>query len=301
MPLKRLVPYVLLPLLAFLMIACRPGPPKGVLSAGDMQDVLYDMHLAEALAQQKPVDSVAFYTRLYRDAVLSKYDLTEADFDRSLEWYMRHTSEMGKIYKQLAERLGTSESDMASTTGGQATGPSLSGDTLSIWRGASSALLSSQASNHFSFEQRADTALHAGDMVEWRFNASWFYSDGDRTAIAYLIVRYEGDSIATTQQFVSSQGSNVITIRLANRKVQLLEGFVYQRSPWSVRPRLLSLTAMQLLRIRPHAPLPQEVQQQLPSGAGTVPVTDSVKRPERIRQRDSAATIQPGHKITPVR
>lgn len=46
-------------------MSCKPAPPDGVLGAGKMEDVLYDYHMAQAMAQQMPGDSIAYYTRLY--------------------------------------------------------------------------------------------------------------------------------------------------------------------------------------------------------------------------------------------
>lgn len=77
-------------------MSCKPGPPDGVLGAGKMEDVLYDYHMAQAMAQQMPGDSIAYYTRLYQEAVFMKYGITQSDFDKSMIWYERHADKLGK-------------------------------------------------------------------------------------------------------------------------------------------------------------------------------------------------------------
>ena len=97
---------IILCLSALLLSACSVRPPKGVLSQSKMEDVLYDYHLAQSLAQQTSTDSLAHYTMRYRQAVYEKYGIDEATFQRSMEWYARHTDKLSKIYDRLAERYG---------------------------------------------------------------------------------------------------------------------------------------------------------------------------------------------------
>ena len=68
---------VILCLSALLLSACSVRPPKGVLSQSKMEDVLYDYHLAQSLAQQTSTDSLAHYTLRYRQAVYEKYGIDE--------------------------------------------------------------------------------------------------------------------------------------------------------------------------------------------------------------------------------
>lgn len=48
----RLRSIILLFISAFCLMSCKPGTPDGVLGAGKMEDVLYDYHMAQAMAQQ---------------------------------------------------------------------------------------------------------------------------------------------------------------------------------------------------------------------------------------------------------
>lgn len=294
---NRLAGLLPLCLSLLLLCSCRPGAPKGVMSDGKMEAVLLDMHTAQSLAQLKPADSVSYYSRLYRDAVLAKYELKESDFDRSLEWYSRHTDRLSKIYKRLSDRLGSGGGSATATPGDRAGGfTAMSGDTANVWRGAPYVLLSSQAANRFVFDQPADTAFKAGDVLQWRFDMDWYYSEGERSAVAVLAVEYEGDSIATVVQPLSMQGGVLLSLSLAQQRgVKRVRGFVYQRGAWSERPRLLALSNMRLLRVRMRQPASVT-----PPSAGSRP--DSAGRNVNTSVplvRDSAMELRNGNRRRP--
>ncbi len=64
-----------------------------------------------------------------------------------------------------------------------------------------------------------------------------------------LIVVYEGDSIVTRQQSLYRNNSERITLKIANRPVKEIKGFIYQSTTWSAKSRLLSLADVSLLCI----------------------------------------------------
>lgn len=84
--------------------SCKPSLPKDVLSKGKMTDILFDYHIALAMAQSENGGSEK-NSLAYREAVLKKHDVTSADFDSSMVYYMRHTELLHDVYKDLAERL----------------------------------------------------------------------------------------------------------------------------------------------------------------------------------------------------
>lgn len=248
------LPFLVLP-------SCKPGTPDDVLPAGEMEDVLYDYHVAQALAQQATSDSMDYYVRLYQQAVFDKHGLDAAAFDRSMVWYERHTEQLNDIYTHLAERLGdasASRGDAGQVAGGML---SASGDTLNIWKGSPTILLHSKGVNHYVHSERADTAIHAGDRLQWSFFVNWYYHEGEREATACMTVHYAGDSIATVYQRLSLSGERTLTLRVGDRKVERVECFVYQNAPWSERPRLLTLSGVSLYRMRTHEPKQPKAEQ----------------------------------------
>lgn len=253
------------------------------LSESKMEDVLYDLHMAQGLALQSPYDSIDYYARLYRQEVFAKHDITEADFDSSMVWYGAHIDRLGKIYDALADRFGGSENDgaMLSDAG------SFSGDTLNLWHGPTSFVLSSQGRNHFSYEQPADTAIRKDDRLVWTFNADWYYPDGPHQAYALMTITYVGDSVDTQVQPIFSQGEQSVGISVSGTKIKSIKCTLYQAAEWSERPRLLVGTRMKLLRVR-SLPAPAAT----PTDRGNQPQGDSLDTKPRVidarlRIRDS--------------
>ncbi len=234
---------LLLIVLLFLS-SCASDRPSKVLSSGAMEDVLYDMHMAQALAQQETTDSFAYNVRFDEEAVLQKHGIDAQTFDRSLQWYERHTDDLVKIYDKLSKRFGDSGSSSVAVGG-------LKGDTLNIWKGAQSLLLCSQSSTHYSYEQKADTSLHAGDVLEWRFLTDWHYHEGERSATAIIVLHYDNDSTEVYSNMIYSSGVQIVSARIGDCKLKDVEVVLYQSVVWSERPKILSVSGIQLLRVRP--------------------------------------------------
>lgn len=232
--------------LAFILCSCKPGVPTDVLGVTEMENVLYDVHMAQTLASQSSVDSVDYYRRLYMQAVYDKYHIDADDFYSSLSWYERHTDRLVDIYDRLSKRYGEGsaygEYPMTSASN--------SGDSLDVWRGAPFVLLNSNGETHFVSLLKADTLLAADDELVWQFSVDWHYHEGSREGVALLVVHYQGDSIAVAQSALYSSGPNSIRTRIGNRQVESVECMLYQDSPQSSRPRLLVMAAPHLWRIR---------------------------------------------------
>ncbi len=91
--------------LTFTMVfaGCRP---RGVLSSRQMQNVLYDLHRADAILRISNLEvghdeAVA----KYYEVVLEKRGVTQAQFDSSLVWYTDHPSRFDKIYPKIQKRV----------------------------------------------------------------------------------------------------------------------------------------------------------------------------------------------------
>lgn len=202
---------------AWLWVGCKPSVPSEFISEDDMEDILYDYHLADAMAQLDN-DSYATSLTTYRTAVLEKHGVSQAQFDTSMVYYMRHTERLHAIYKRISERLedrarhlGSSEGSLASITGSTA-----SGDTADIWKGdLSLALIPSHPFNSYSFAYKADSAFRKGDTFILTFHSDFIFQDGVREGIAVLAVVYKNDSVGTQMQRMSS--SSQIQVRVDDR------------------------------------------------------------------------------------
>lgn len=94
-------------LLLLLMLACnsRPTPPFGVLSERKMQDLLYDMHLSEAMVDNFSSQEIPYSERQrFYDQVFEKHGVSRAKYDSSLVWYGAHLDIYTDIYTQVIAR-----------------------------------------------------------------------------------------------------------------------------------------------------------------------------------------------------
>jgi hypothetical protein len=63
-------------------VGCKPTVPSKYFSPGELEDLLYDYHLADAMAHRLP--RLCREPCAYREAVMKKYDVTQAEFDSSI-------------------------------------------------------------------------------------------------------------------------------------------------------------------------------------------------------------------------
>lgn len=85
--------------------SCKPSVPGEYLSEKEMENVLYDFHIAEAMANDNSRQDGDAAMITYREAVFKKHGITAAEFDSSMVYYMRHTKLLHDIYVKLGDRL----------------------------------------------------------------------------------------------------------------------------------------------------------------------------------------------------
>lgn len=194
-----------------ILIGCKPSVPDGVLSPKEMEDVLYDYHLADAMAQDEDTDQ-GYKERMYRAGVLKKHDVTQAVFDSSMVYYLRHTEELQKIYERLSDRLNDEIVALGGST--RSMGDfTMNGDTANIWNGARTMVLDPhEPFNLYNFEIPVDSSFHKGDRLMLNFESEFIYQDGMRDGVAVLAVKFGNDSIATQSIHMSSPINYRLTI-----------------------------------------------------------------------------------------
>lgn len=236
--------------LFFLLCACKADVPDEIIGEEEMEDILYDYHIAQSLAKNQP-DSIGYKMRDYIQAVWYKYGITEVEFDKSLEWYTRHSDRLYKIYQRIDERYAfvTSSSGerMKSNYAGMKTGK----DTVNVWNGNETYLLLSSGENRMTFEWIPDTSFHKGDCLLLHFNTKWFYREGAKIAVAQLAVWYDNDSVAVINRYIYNSGAQDIYMNADIKySVKQVTGFIYQETDWNERPKLLFISDFALIRFR---------------------------------------------------
>ena len=180
--------YLYLLLVFLVLFACTPGKPYGVMSEGEMEDVLVDYHLALAMAEQQTGD-LAENRYILVQAALKKHGVTEAELDTSLLYWCRNSEKFVKICTRVSERL----SFMAESQGveRQEKNPysylATEGDTANVWNLRKGVvLIPNVVDNIYSFSIEADTTYHAGDYFLWAFKTQFLSSDHYNEAYALL-------------------------------------------------------------------------------------------------------------------
>ena len=95
------------------LVACQDGKkntaekPKNLVSPEKMEQVLSELHIIDALINQKSLaaDSAKKLSTDYYDFIYRKYGVTATDFDNSFQYYLHNPADMDSIYVKVLENL----------------------------------------------------------------------------------------------------------------------------------------------------------------------------------------------------
>ena len=243
-----------------LVSACKPRVPKQYLQPDEFEDILYDYHLADAMANNGELDDdVSYEVALYRQAVFRKYGVTQAEFDSSLVYYMRHADQLHQVYENLAKRfedeamaLGASANDIRRYGDMKS-----SRDTTNMWVGVPAAMLMPKAPyNVMSFELQADSTYREGDRLILSFNCDFLDRGGSRYGMALLVLQFKNDSVASNTVRMSGRSNYSITVADGSGKgIKAIRGFFYlgedsRRDDAGSGVRLMFINNIRLVRMR---------------------------------------------------
>lgn len=210
-----------------LLSGCKPSVPSAYIQPDDMEDLIYDYHLAQGIASQQ--DGNQDYNReLTFELVLKKHGVTQAEFDSSLVYYYTRADRFQEIYKHVQDRLNTeAEKYGAATSEVRISSNSLSGDTADVWKGNRSLMLLNDRPYHlYQFRQKTDSSYHAGDSFMLSLNSTWLMQQGNRQAAVYLAITYENDSTVKQYATISMSGPTNLRIPYCKERVREIKGFV---------------------------------------------------------------------------
>lgn len=252
-----------------LMVSCKPSVPGKYISPGDLEDILYDYHLADAEANTYENRDDTLRMRVYRAAILKKHGYTEEEFEESMVYYMRHSDRLHDVYEKLANRLsdealalGASMSDI-----NQYMGLNSTGDTANVWPGDQSfILMQNPAYSTYTFFINADSTYHKGDKFKLEFSAKYLFQDGSRDGIAMMAVKLGNDSVISRLIHVGSSSRYNIQLDDADKKgIKEVRGFfLLNRSLNSSNSeslttlKLLAVNGIQLVRLHDTKPVTTE-------------------------------------------
>lgn len=201
-----------------LLQSCKPSIPSKYIQPDEMEDILFDYHIADAMARDYGNED-AQKVVAYRAAVLKKYGVTQAEFDSSMVYYTRYTHQLQKIYESLSERIGNESQAADSSTGRIMLGNSASSDTTNIWHGSDTFVLSPyNALSVATFKFSSDTTYHKGDTYLLDFDAQFIYQDGTRDAVVMLAMKLKNDS--TVSQVLHLSSTNHYSVQIEDKTME---------------------------------------------------------------------------------
>ena len=294
---KLMICLVAVMALLFCISSCKPSLPSGVLSKGKMTDILYDYHLALAMAHMDDNGDKG-QSLAYREAVLRKHDVTSAEFDSSMVYYMRHTELLEDVYKDLADRYNNEITAMGGSAkeGGEFANLSATGDTANVWNLATSMVfMPVKPFNSTSFDIKVDSTFHKGDRLMLDFDAQFIYQDGMRNGVAMLAVQFGNDSIA--QRTIMIQSTQHYSVELSDDDslgIKSVKGYFMLMNDDNgtgvssqTTLKLMFLEHIKLIRMHPQKPVAA------PAGSAASASSDSLRK-DSASSASSSSGEKPG-------
>lgn len=289
---KLMICLVAVMALLFCVSSCKPSLPSGVLSKGKMTDILYDYHLALAMAHMDDNGDKG-QSLAYREAVLRKHDVTSAEFDSSMVYYMRHTELLEDVYKDLTDRYNNEITAMGGSAkeGGEFANLSATGDTANVWNLATSMVfMPVKPFNSTSFNIKVDSTFHKGDRLMLDFDAQFIYQDGMRNGVAMLAVQFGNDSIA--QRTIMIQSTQHYSVELSDDDslgIKSVKGYFMLMNDDNgtgvssqTTLKLMFLEHIKLIRMHPQKPVAA------PAGSSPSASSDSLRKDSALSSSSSS-------------
>lgn len=244
---------------AMLVLAgCMAHRPDGVLPPRKMEKVLYDYHLAQAVANGLPYDE-RYKAEFMRNFEFEKHGVTKEEFEASLVWYTRNPRELHKIYERLYE-TADKDRDAAAARLEMLEKKSyrvMSGDSVELWYLRHAQIITqSPYMNPMQFRINVDSTFYHSDSLIWTVGTTFFDNGLDSIRpYAYLSLSLVyGDSISTVDTLIDETSLSRLVLQCDERKIPNdVRGAVTYINESSVNEACLLLSDISLLRLHQKA------------------------------------------------
>ncbi len=215
-----------------ILTGCKVKRPSGVLSETKMEQLLYDYHVAKAMADDLP-STENYRKALYMDAVFAKHGTTEEVFDSSMVWYSRHTEILSRIYDKVADRLKEERDDINHRVAQREkkTNVSLPGDSIDVWVWQQVYRLEDTPfSNKVTFSLTTDTNYKERDTLLWNVRYLFLGKEPDtlRAPVMAMQIKFRNDSILSDTKSILHSGMHHIRLTSDTLgEIREVNGFIY--------------------------------------------------------------------------
>lgn len=236
------------------MVSCGKQIPGDIIQPAEMENLLYDYHLAITMGNDLSYDE-KYKNELYKDFVFKKHGVTDAQFDSSMVWYTRHAKELTEIYRNLQKRFEMAEEQMRSQLNkrsGQIE-VSLSGDSVDVWSDRDLYwLTSSPLTNKLVFDLKADTTFHSQDALVLSADFNFMSSDKNASPVIVASVNavFKNDSNQAVTKVIDKSGFYELVLAPDSTfEYKGVKGFIYFKNADSTDASAL-IRNIKLLRYR---------------------------------------------------
>lgn len=240
---------------ALAVAGCKVKKPNDVIPESEMEQLLYDYHLAKSMGDNLPYNE-NYKKALYIDAVFRKYGTTQAVFDSSLVWYTRNTELLSKIYEKVKKRLRDEQELIGDLIAKRDKKPKTTkpGDSIDVWPWQHLVRLTGEMmDNRYTFVLPVDSNYRDRDTLVWTVDYRFLEpmpADSLRNVTMAMQVIYEKDTISnwTTVTGPGTQQIRLYADTLGSMKE--IRGFIYY--PADSRQEVGALLADRFMMMRYH-------------------------------------------------
>ena len=285
-------------LLVLITSACKVKRPDSVISESQMENLLYDYHIAKAMGENMP-GGENYKKALYVEAVFKKYGTTEEVFDSSMVWYTRNTKILSEIYEKVNKRLKAQQDAINHLIALRNNKPKMSapGDSIDVWAWQRVAQLTgSPLNNKFTFTLPSDTNFKKRDVLLWKIQYNFLNGMPDSTMAPVMAMQivYKNDSVTNScTKHIFESGIQDIRLQSDTMTIKEIKGFIFY--PQSQKSTTLLVSDISLTRYHVNDSLTQMGKDSLNADS----ITEKNKV-DSIRKKAPQDTIQttPVHQRT---
>ena len=202
------------------------GHRSGALSDKKMENVLFDIHIADAEIEN---DYRLFSNNQYRetrrkqmyDAVFEKHGITRQTFDTSLVWYSGRLDRFSKIYGRINDRYALLQRQITEEKNRLDEAFRSEIYAVNRWKGTRFALLDPYLAqrNHFFLQVDSLNALN-GTICELQFAVLGVTTETKANAVLYAQLK---DTFLVYNQAIEYNGKNVLKMNTDSVSKKIIE------------------------------------------------------------------------------
>jgi len=284
----------------FVLTGCKVRRPKEVIPENQMEELLYDYHIAKALGENLPHNE-NYKRALYVEYVFKKHNTTEAVFDTSMVWYTRHADVLSKMYERVNKKLKAERDEIDNLIAIRDNKPKISvpGDSIDIWLLDRMMLLTGNPlNNKLTFTIPSDSNFKARDTLQWDMHYYFLddRSDSTESALMAMAIQYANDSIISKTNRVYESGLQSIRLQADTLgDIKEIRGYVYYSGGKDSAKHLLA-NHISLMRYHSNDSLFSEKTDSITTKEKeVVPVTPQTVKEEKVEEPE----VQQPERVNP--